>query len=268
MSRFGAGALSWLCCIAAIAASAAQQPNLDKAVKQLQSRNWEQREAAFTRLERDSTVWRSPAMRGALAQLLRRENQFTNSVVSASHMGVSDMFGEGYAEYTNEVFGTCIEYCSRAALLAVMLDEARTSSPGRGLAVEMLSLYRMKLFSPLQRRSIDSAFVAASADPTSYMVRVPALGALAEIVRSDPELSPGDRALIHFAAVAATSDNLPRIRALAIQLLTEFGGASDRPLLMRIAAEDTDRVTYMGPVTYPVRDAARRALETLSRKQP
>jgi hypothetical protein len=86
-----------------------------------------------------------------------------------------------------------------------MLDETRSPSPIRSHAIEMRGVYRLELFSREQRQAIDNALLDAVSDPTSFIVRNSALGALGQAIREDRRLRPADRERIHRAVIAAAT---------------------------------------------------------------
>jgi len=201
-------------------------------------------------------------MASALLDLLNREDQVIISALreSSGRVGADDKYGEGFGEYYGGILDTCLRYCDKQGLLALLLRDASSGSEVQSSAVDLLGVVRGKGFNSQQRVLIDSALVAAAAEKRSFLVRQSALGALGEIVRTDQGLSAAGRSRIHGAFVKATLDDVFQVRAAAVRALAKFGDKADLPILRQLAASDTARSVRGSTVTYPVREEAAKAI--------
>ncbi len=178
---------------------------------------------------------------------------------SNSMDGVSVKYGEGFGEYTADVWAACTRYCSdpRSEWLAMHLRNARSDVEAmRGDAVKALGIMALPKsgYSASVRATIDDVLLAATRDRESFNVRWGTLFALQNVVSSDPHLPPATRSAIHAAFVAGASDSWGDVRMRAVQGLALFADPADRPLLSRIAQSDTG---------YQVRGEAKQALKKL-----
>jgi len=228
------------------------------ALAQLESATWIERAKTF--LPVPENQWATPDMRAALLALYARELRFivATLVESKGKQGVSDKYGEEYGEYYTRVFGMCLSYCDRASLLDVMLNNARPGSEMRFGMLESLGRFAMR-FPVSQRVRIDSTLVHGMAD-TSASVQVAALTGLGMLLRADQDLGPERRGRIHRALQAATAAKHPDVRESAVGRLAFLADPADLPLLTRLAESDPARSTSRGVTTYPVREAAHRAI--------
>jgi hypothetical protein len=241
----------------------AQKPHTDTAtvgqLVQLNSSDPLERAVAFETLNKRPAVWAGKG--DLLLRLVRRENELMESTLRASNSmeGVSVKYGEGFGEYTADVWAACMRYCSdpRSELVAMHLRNARSDVEGmRDGAVHDLGIMALPKsgYPATARATIDDALIAATRDRLSSGVRQGALFALQNVVSSDPHLSPDTRSAIHTAFVAGASDSWGDVRMRAVQGLALFADPADRPLLSRIAQSDTG---------YQVRGEAKQALKKL-----
>jgi hypothetical protein len=203
-------------------------------------------------------------MAASLLHLLEREDVVIGSTMIQSNgtAGVTDIYGEGYAEYYGALLDACLAYCDKDGLLTLLLRNARTGAEDQSSAIDLLGNVRGRGFNLKQRTRIDSTLMIAAANPRSFLVRNAALGAL-DVSIADSALPAEARERIHTVVVAAAADPDFRVRRSAVGMLAEFGGKADFDLIRQAAENDTAVVVSKGKATYPVRDRATRALAKL-----
>jgi hypothetical protein len=231
---------------------------------QLEAPTWTQRAKVF--LAVPEKQWATSGMKEALLALLAREDSVivATLVESSGKLGVSDKYGEEYSEYYGTVLGTCISYCDRTGLLSLMLNHTRPGSEMRFDTLERLGRYAMR-FSMSQRPLIDSALISGVAD-TNAFIQQGALNGLGMLLRTDRQLAQERRDRIHRALQAATADEHSDVRESAVGRLALFADPVDVPLLTTLAERDGARTTSRGVTTYPVREAARKAIAKIRGK--
>jgi hypothetical protein len=208
----------WIAIVAVAGIAAGQKtPDRGRLIAQLESSDPVSRADAFEQLNREREVFAAPGMSDVLLRALDRENQLIYSALRESHgaSGVSQKYGEGFAEYTAILLQTCLRYCDlgnpatikvlmtgpyygegefaeRVApdhgvqILPQMLAEARDAPYGRQIqAVSMLgSIARLsRTLSSAQRRAVDSALVAAARLPSETVPEF-ALHAMMTVLQS------------------------------------------------------------------------------------
>ncbi len=223
--------------------------------------------------QRDTERRRGSSLRLRLArkllQLVIREDEFQKEIIRASNdtLGYGDVLGEGYGEYAAQALEECLRYCEKEGILEVILADAR-QGPTRRDAVELLAnVYSRFGYSVDQRVRIDDVIIDATSDPTSFLTRWSAVSALGPAILTGHDLPPLERQRIHRTVIGAVGDAWADVRISAIGRIAEFGDPADSALLSRIAEQDTARATSHGREVYPVRDAARRAMEDIGRVQ-
>ena len=250
-------------------ACALAQTNGANAAAQLGSANWQVRAGAFATIDQTPSRWKDSTLARKLLQLVIREDEFQKQIIRASNdtLGYGDVLGEGYSEYTAQAVDECLRYCDKEGILDMMLADARRG-PTRGAAVELLgNAYSRFGFSVEQRVRMDDVMIDAASDPTSFLTRWSAVSALGPAILTGHDLPPLERQRIHRTVIGAVGDAWADVRISAIGRIAEFGDPADSALLSRIAEQDTARATSHGREVYPVRDAARRAMEDIGRVQ-
>jgi hypothetical protein len=86
--------------------------------------------------------------------------------------------------------------------------------------------------------------------------------------RSFARLSSDSKATVIRTLLAALKDRDPRIRQTGCKGLALIADLSTIPDLERVAANDPETTTKSGHLTYPIRDEAREAIETIRADQP
>lgn len=89
------------------------------------------------------------------------------------------------------------------------------------------------------------------------------LSALGQAIRSSHGMPPSERERVHHAVIAAASDRTPDVRIAAVRRIGELADPADRALLSRLATEDPAEGSALNGAEFPVRDAARRAIEKI-----
>lgn len=243
-----------------------QKPmTLAQAAHQFQFGTIPERIKAFYAFDRVPGSWTQPGAAHALLALLEREDAVITAVIreSGGRLGAGDKYGEDYGEYDGQVSLRCAKYCDQEALLTHLLSNIRDVPELRRDALDFLgSTYDDPRLSLAQRARINSAFVAASRDSTSFLMRAEALRTIGIAMRSG-HTSTADRVQLHSAMAAAASDPNLDVRLGVVRLVSELHDPSDSSLLRRMSIADTAQRLTEGKVVYPVRDAARAALATL-----
>lgn len=262
--------LMWVVLVVAQAAIAASdvlcQSSPPASARQLGSADWRERTKAFETISKESGAWTGPQMRAALLSLYRLEDDVTISSLreSGGKVPAGDRFGEGYAEYTAEVFDTCFRYCDRSAVMNLLHRDAAVGSPIRSTTLDVLNvLYDRGELSADEQTAALGDFLNAVGDSTSSTIRQSALGALGIAMRNPSGLPEEGKSAVHRALVAATADRSTRVRVSAVLLIGELGNPADSALLKRLADEDTSRALSHGQWNFPVREAAKKALEAM-----
>lgn len=86
--------------------------------------------------------------------------------------------------------------------------------------------------------------------------------------RNLSHVSPESKATIRQVLLAALNDHDPMIRKAGCKGLALFGDPATIPDLNRIASKDPETSTKRKHITYPIRDEAKDAIETIRAKQP
>jgi hypothetical protein len=266
----------------------------DSLVQQLRSASPVARASAFGKLSRIRGAFAAPGMAQLLLRTLDRENQLMWLTLQQSHgtASTSDRYGEAYSEYGAALFDACMQYCDRRdpnmvqvivgglyptegpvaqwlaadhgpEILPAVLRNAHGGTLGREIdAVAMLgTIAQYSRSLPVERRRDLDTTLAAAASSRSVIVPEVAVHALSNVLRDASALSLQQRTLYHQAIQSATTSNYANVRVVVIGALAEFGDATDRGLLKRLADQDTARsVDSGGQTTYPVREAAKRAI--------
>jgi hypothetical protein len=243
----------------------AQAPPPSRALlAQLASPDMAIRMEAFDRVDHDRTVWQRPEMTPVLIRLLNTEDQVLVFALREKHLGASDLYGEGYGEYTSIVLDRCIEYCSADSLRAYLGRAVRIPEFRSTMLDVIRDIYDRPRFGVQDHRFFASEIAGGIGDRSSWMIRGAALGAM-RVAMASTNTAPADRAALHAAARGALDDAFADVRLGAVNRLGEISDTADAPLLRRIAASDTSHTLSHGKVTYQVRAAARAALAAMGR---
>ena len=267
MRTLTAALISVISALSLAPANGLAQAKNANAEAQLGSAKWEVRADAFATIDQTPSRWKDPTLARKLLQLVKREDELQKETIRASNgkIGYGDRFGEEYGEYSAQAVDECLRYCEKDGILDMMLADARRG-PTRRDAVELLGhAYSRFGFSVDQRVRIDDVLIDAAGDPTSFLTRWSAVAALGPAIRTGHDLPPIERQRIHRTVIGAVADAWPDVRVSAVGRIAEFGDPSDTALLSRVAAQDTARATSHGQVVYPVRDAARHAIDDIGR---
>jgi hypothetical protein len=243
---------------------------LAQAAHQFRYGNINERMQSFYSLDRVAGSWTRPGAAQSLLALVEREDSLLVAVIreSGGRLAAGDKYGEGFAEYDGQLVDRCLKYCDRDALLTHILANIEHVPELRRDAIDLLSnTYASLRYSPEQRARINSAFIRASHDSTSFLTRESGLGAIGVAIRSGLA-GAADRARLHQAVVAAASDPNVDVRLAVVRRLSERHDPSDLPLLERLSVSDTAQQVKNGRRTYPVRDAARIALQDTAKRSP
>jgi hypothetical protein len=199
-------------------------------MRQLESTDWRRRAVAFTDIDRDPRAWEQPRSAHSLLNLVEREGALQKETLLSSNgaVGVSDRFGEEYSEYAARALDECLRYCDRDKLLTMIVNDAR-SGPTRQSAIELLGNTYNRVWTTLSRRlRIDSTLLAATSDPSSWLVRAAAVSALSAPVRAWSDLPTQERERIRGAIIEAARDSSGPVRESAVRRLGELEKLPDR----------------------------------------
>ena len=99
--------------------------------------------------------------------------------------------------------------------------------------------------------------------------RVTALGMMTNVISKNPQLSTPSKNTLKAAFRTAVGDKQGEVRRLAVHALSDHGDASDLPRLQQLANADgaTMQATRGGPVRYPVREEAQKAMAAIRQRQ-
>lgn len=246
------------------------QSRIAVAERKLASQEWQTRARGFAAIDRNPANWEDARLARLLLETVRHEDEVQKEVLRSSNgvLGVVDKFGEEYGEYVAQALEECLRFCDHESILSIILADA-TQGPTRRSAVELLgTAYERVSFSEDQRARMRTAMIAATTDASSYLTRSSALSALGQTIRSSHAMPPSERERVHRAVLAAVSDRTPDVRVAAIRRIGELADPGDKPLLSRLATEDQARDSTSKDAAFPVRDAARRAIEKIQGSRP
>lgn len=234
-------------CALTVHAASAQRPVAPAA---LGSRDWAERARGFAGLP---ATGRSP-------DVLLRQLQHENVVIvgalreSNSERGASQKYGEGYAEYYEELLMACNASCDKRNPAAIRALANGAYSPSSPFARELAEQHGAAVLGLMLERSHSD--VVSRRHGAVRMLEVTRL--------VNHSLSQKQQALIHEAVAGAARDAHIAVRLVAIDALGNVGSPEDVPALERIV---NGRVTFrsgrMTTATEPERRAARAAIDRL-----
>jgi len=238
----------------------------------IRSGNPLERMSAFEDLRSEPGGLSDPSL---VLELLERENQLEEStwVQSDGATGIVDLYGEGYAEYVNDLVEECIHHCDErdpramralgkalvgdspylvdlavghgSELLPIALETAASHWPDfqqKGLLMLGSIGGGSRGLSERETASIDSALTTCllrSCDPITGSA---AADALAHMIELNPGISGIRRQKMHDAIVAATGSSERILRRSAVLALRDLREPSDAKLLDRLSQDDPDPI--------------------------
>lgn len=233
-------------------------------LSQLQADDWLQRSRGVEKLIADRKALGSKEVKGALVDLLDRENQLIESTLRESNglEGVSVKYGEGYSEYYSVLLGAVdqvADYNDNRTLNILVHCSYNSDSP---FAVKLASHGE-----PVVPMLLE---MARSDLPAN---RANALGVLGEILKIEKYrvvvLRLETQGQVEQALIRGTDDEDVGVRMLAVQALGKAGNSDTIELLERIAQSDKASIPGAGAAKnrYPVREEALKAISVLKAEE-
>lgn len=242
---------------------AAPSPQTNSSTPQLSDFNapdWHQRWAAYEKIKDNQEATKRPDVRGALFNLLERENQVIHQtrVNSNGKLGVSDKYGEEYTEYYADLLGTVAKLADWHDRRQVCILAQGSYNPDSPFATQ-LAAEGGAVVAPCLLKMAQS-----NEDENDRYESIPVLVHLSGITG----LSLPDRERIQQAIVAGLHDRSIGVRLTTVRAVGQFGTPQMTPILQEIARSDpASRPINEGKESrFDVREAAEKAIRSIQER--
>jgi hypothetical protein len=247
-----------LCLLLCASLDGSAQTPLSDTLKQLQSRNWTKRSEAVDLLE-SHPEWRAtPQAKGALLDLLDRENK--GDATPGSGFGVTG--DEGHAEYYSRVLGLVDSFVNSSDRHAVTILAHSSYNPDSDFGVKLAS-YGETVVAPL-------LWLSQHQDPGRSLQRANAYWMLGFVLQahrrgvSRHPLSAHSAVLVEARLHEGLRDRVVVTRMNAIYGIVAAGDTDVLPVLEQLARTDPGGSRQDdGTTRYYVREVAARAIASL-----
>ena len=210
------------------AESGATDPHsVARLLTQLHANDWTARADAYEQLRSNPAVLSRPDVRGALLELLAREDQAIESALRRSHE--QDGLDEGFAGYVDNLGGTVHGLADWNDPRQVCIFVRDVPHPDGALAATLAAHGKL----------VAGCLIAEVSGSDSGLTRAGAAAVLVQaIAMADPPLDPQMEQRARETIRRALRDRSDAVRIATVTALADFGDASIVPALVAVAKSD------------------------------